>query len=202
MFAADGSSKVARTQEELEALMAAGYKDTPEAHKPDYKTPPPVEEDLSLPEEARDRGYVPQQFPAFVFHASEAPRKLADAAELAALGPGWHDTPEKATNAAVEQPQPTAPPPPPPPAAQPAPVATDNLTPEDREKLSQYAARVPDVITIIAGIKDAAVLEKVERYENANPKGARKMVIEAIDTRRQRMAAEAEEEAKKANAAQ
>lgn len=36
-----------------------------------------------------------QRFPAYYYHAAQAPRIVRNELELTALGPGWEDTPAK-----------------------------------------------------------------------------------------------------------
>lgn len=124
--------------------------------------------------------YVHQEFPKYLFHATERPRLVQTAEQQAAMGPDWFESAGEAkaaaeakaiadAAAAAGDPAPAHAP------AQPAPAP-------DAERQGLWKAPADEVIKAIAGAS-RETLERARAYEVEHPKyvGGRKSVLEAID---------------------
>ena len=189
-----GASRLVKTVAEAQALLAAGWKDTPAAFEAGY-VPPAARATATRPPAPKK---AVAEFPSWRYHDNGDAKLVKTAAEAAALGAGWHDSPAKAQPAASAAPaSPVAPEPPAasiapdgpqgeqPPAVTPdgAPAATDPESPEDVHKRELYAATVPVIAEKVADIPDVDLLRLIRSYEEANPRGARKGVLEAVGAR-------------------
>lgn len=122
-----------------------------------------------------------QEYPKWVYRGDES-RHVVDADKHAELGPGWHESPVDAAAAQASAPVSSAPVAPIAPVNPPADTApTAETAQDDAEAKSLYATAVP---VLVEKLKDCSkeMLERVQRFEAQNPKGARKGVLTAIES--------------------
>ena len=134
--------------------------------------------------------YIYQPYPKWLYHATAKPRIVDDAAEHAALPPGWFASQGEADQGvanreapapvaplalvASTEPVPAAAPPPPAPAAPVVPSAA-----EDAEKAELYATAVPKIVDKLQGAS-ADTLERIAKLEAQNPAGPRGSLVKAL----------------------
>lgn len=125
-------------------------------------------------------GYVPIEFPACRYHATEKPRIVRSQAEADALGPGWFDTPAKCIDTVAGQPKPPV-----------------------EHELSLWKADWRKVVSEMRKLTSLERLSEIAAIEERNPKvkGGRDQVLNVIRarakeiTKAQAEAAQAEAEA-------
>lgn len=119
-----------------------------------------------------------QEYPKWLYHATEPSRLAADAEKHAEMGPGWFESPTevndpygipaKASGPVIATPLdiPTAP--------------AEAETVDDAEAKSLYASDAKTVIAKLAGCSPEVLL-RVQTLEAQNPRGARKSVLVAVE---------------------
>lgn len=128
-----------------------------------------------------------KQYPKWIYHRTEKAKIVDTPEDHAAAGPDWHTAPVGPET----HPASTEPPPPagsipnvpvsPDPPAPVAPSTEDqDAAADEAEAAGLYAADVALVIEKLAGAP-REVLEKVRRFELANPAGPRPELVAAVD---------------------
>lgn len=135
-------------------------------------------------------GYVPKEFPKYLYARDGRAVVVASAAEQAALQGDWRESPAAFTQATPIADPPGAGPATPPPAVGPDTVPGDPaVTGEDvaaaleRERLEAEGLYSASVAAIVDRIPTASreALERIQRLELGNPKGPRKTVLRAVE---------------------
>lgn len=117
-----------------------------------------------------------KQYPKWLYHATKPAQIVEDADKHAEAGPGWYATPGEAAAAETEAPVSDTSTP-----VDPAPPASiDAAAQDDAEAKSLYATPVPVLIDKLTDCTPE-ILERVQRLEAQNPRGARKGVLTAIE---------------------
>ena len=126
--------------------------------------------------------YVPVKYPSWRYHATEAARLVHTPDDDAALPAGWSESPATVG--------PVAPAPDPPPLTPPVAPAPAPVPDEEREALefaakagALHAMKAADIIATIEVADDPEGIAAVRAMEEANPNGARKTILKALDAR-------------------
>lgn len=163
-----------------------GWVDTPAKFDPNYVEPPQIgAAPGTVPEEARRRGFVPQQYPAKRYHqVTGEDRRVESAQEDGALDPSvWKDTPP----ASVEVPAPAQAPAAAASSGNSAPAGT-TMTEEEKKAAAELNAKaaelhgtaVDKVLDALKGCDDPDFLSRITEMEALNPAGPRMSLVKAI----------------------
>lgn len=148
---------------EADEPTGAGWVDTPQKFDPTYVEPAKLVAPESVP--ADQPNYVPVQYPSWRFNVTTGAERLVQSAEEdAALDPAvWKDSPNPTVKPAV------------------APAGAKGGLAD--QKAALYSAKATDVVAQVVAMDSVDGLQIVHGLELANPAGARKTVIAAIEKR-------------------
>lgn len=187
--------KLFASAEELEGL-GPGWVDTPAAFDPKYAPPPPAPETTDVPEDARQRGFVPVAYPSYRYRKGEpgSARLVANFEEdevLQKAEPGvWKEThdpaawaPKKPANGSSGGPRSVPPPPNVPP-----PNVPDPVTLSEDQKLEFLTTPVGTLAEVVETLSTVAAVDAFIAVETESDK-PRATVVKALKARRAVIAA-------------
>lgn len=143
-----------------------GWVDTPQAFDPAYVPPPVLVPPGTVPADAP--GFVPTPYPSFRYHRDGQTQLVRTVEEDESLDPDvWKHSPADFDTVEVPAPAPVVP------------LKGNSAA----MKAELYGAKVTDIVPRVAAMTDVDMLQMVQGFEEANPKGARASVIKAVEKR-------------------